>query len=56
MKTTKAAGNSTYPKAGVYFRAASRSCSKDRFVVTGNFVLLFNICGKMPAHRQSAKR
>ncbi len=25
--------NSTYPKGGVYFRAASRSCSKDSFVV-----------------------
>jgi hypothetical protein len=41
--------NSTYPKGGV-------SCSKDRFVVTGTFVLLINICGESPALRVAAKR
>jgi hypothetical protein len=46
---SKAANNSTEPKGGV-------SCSKDRFVVTGTFVLLFNICGESPALRVVAKR
>jgi hypothetical protein len=41
--------NSTYPKGGV-------SCSKDRFLVTGTFVLLINICGESPALRVAAKR
>jgi hypothetical protein len=43
------APNSTYPKGGVL-------CSKDRFVVTGTFVLLINICGESPALRVAAKR
>jgi hypothetical protein len=41
--------NSTYPKGGVL-------CSKNRFVVTGTFVLLINICGESPALRVAAKR
>jgi hypothetical protein len=41
--------NSTYPKGGV-------SRSKDRFLVTGTFVLLINICGESPALRVAAKR
>ncbi len=41
--------NSTYPKGGV-------SCSKERFMVTGTFVLLINICGETPALRVAAKR
>jgi hypothetical protein len=41
--------NSTYPKGGVW-------CSKDRFVVTGTFVLLINICDESPALRVAAKR
>jgi hypothetical protein len=43
------AANSTYPKGGVL-------CSKDRFVVTGTFVLLINTCGESPALRVAAKR
>ena len=49
LKERRAATNSTYPKGGV-------SCSKDRFVVTGTFVLLINICGESPALRVAAKR
>lgn len=41
--------NSTYPKGGV-------SCSKDRFVVTGTFVLLINFFGESPALQVAAKR
>lgn len=41
--------NSTYPKGGVL-------CYKYRFVVTGTFVLLINICGESPALRLVAKR
>jgi hypothetical protein len=44
-----AAANSTYPTGGV-------SCSKDRFVVNGTFVLLINICGELPALRVAANR
>jgi hypothetical protein len=49
MEERKTTGNSTYPKGGV-------SCSKDRFVVTGTFVHLINICGESPALRVAAKR
>jgi hypothetical protein len=49
VKKYLAAYNSTYPKGGV-------SGSKDRFVVTGTFVLLINICGESPALRVAAKR
>jgi len=48
-KYRKTTANSTYPKGGV-------SCPKDRFVVTGTFVLLINICGESPALRVAAKR
>jgi len=48
--------NSTYPKGGVYLRAASRSCSKDSFVVNGTFVLLINIGGESPALLVAANR
>jgi hypothetical protein len=41
--------NSTFAIGGV-------SCSADSFVVTESSVLRINICGKKPAHRQSAKR
>lgn len=47
-QTRKATHNSTYPKGGVL-------CFKDRFMVTGTFVLLINICGKSPALRVAAK-
>jgi hypothetical protein len=47
MKTTTA--NSTFAIGGV-------SYSADSFVVTENFVLRMNICGKNTAHRKSAKR
>jgi len=43
------AANSSYPKGGA-------SCSKDKFVGTGTFVLLINICGESPALRVAAKR
>ncbi len=48
-QTTKAADNSTYPKGRV-------SDSKDRFVITGTFVLLINICSESPALRVAAIR
>ena len=48
--------NSTYPIGGVYLRAASRSCSKDSFVVNGTFVLLINIGGESPALLVAANR
>ncbi len=48
-QTTKAADNSTYPKGGV-------SGSKDRFVITGIFVLLTNICSESPALRVASNR
>ncbi len=48
-KERKTAYNSSYPKGGV-------SCSKDRFVVKGTFVLLINICGDLPTLRVAAKR
>jgi len=47
--TKATATNSTNPKGGV-------TCSKDRFVVTGTFVLLINICGESPALRVAANR
>ena len=47
MKTTTA--DSTFAIGGV-------SYSADSFVVTENFVLRMNICGKNTAHRKSAKR
>lgn len=43
------AGNSTYPKGGVW-------CFKDTFVVIETLVLLINICGESPALRVAAKR
>jgi len=49
LQNSKTATNSTYPKGGVL-------CSKNRFVVTGTFVLLINICGESPALRVAAKR
>jgi hypothetical protein len=52
----RAAHNSTYPKGGVYFRAASRSCSKDSFVVNQTLVFQIKFCGKSPALRVAAKR
>ena len=42
------AHNSTYPKGGV-------SCSKDSFVVNGNFVFQIKFCGESPALRVAAK-
>jgi hypothetical protein len=44
-----AAYNSTLAIGGV-------SSPLDSFVVAESFVLRINICGKSPAHRQSAKR
>lgn len=41
--------NSTFAIGGV-------SCSEDNFVVAESFVLRINNCGKLPAHRKSAKR
>ena len=41
--------NSTFAIGGV-------SCFADSFVVTESSVHHMNICGKNPAHRQSAKR
>ena len=48
--------NSTYPKGGVYFRAASRSCSKDSVVVNQILVFQIKLCGKSPALRVAAER
>ena len=41
--------NSTFAIGGV-------SCSADSLLVAESFVLRINICGKIPAHRKSAKR
>jgi hypothetical protein len=46
LKKEARTANSTYPKGGVYFRAASRSNSKDSFVVQQTFVFRINICGE----------
>lgn len=48
-RQNKPTANSIYPKDGVL-------CSKDRFVVTGTFVLLINICGELPVLRVAVKR
>lgn len=48
--------NSTYPKGGVYLRAASRSCSKDSFVVKQTFVFQIKFFGKSPTLRVAANR
>jgi hypothetical protein len=45
----KATHNSTLAIGGV-------SSPLDSFVVAESFVLRINICGRSPAHRQSAKR
>jgi len=45
----KATANSTFAIGGV-------SCSADSFVVAESYVLRFNISGKKPANRKSAKR
>jgi hypothetical protein len=44
-----AAGNSTYPKGGVYY-------SKDSFVVNQTLVFQIKFCGVNPALRVAAKR
>ena len=49
MRERKPAHNSTFAIGGV-------SCSEDNLVVAESFVLRFNICGKNPTHRKSAKR
>jgi hypothetical protein len=56
LKKEARTANSTYPKGGVYFRAASRSCSKDSFVVNRTFVFQIKFCDKSPALRVAAKR
>jgi len=53
MKERKASANSTYPKGGVYFRAASRSCSKDSFVVNQTLVFQIKFCGENRHLRQA---
>jgi len=55
-KDRRATTNSTYPKGGVYLCAASRSCSKDSFVVNQTLVFQIKFCGKNPPLRQAAKR
>jgi len=52
----KPAHNSTYPKGGVYLRAALRSCSKDSFVVNQTLVFQIKFCGVIPALRVAANR
>lgn len=48
--------NSEMPTANSTFAIGGVSCSADSLVVAESFVLLINICGKNPAHRQSANR
>ncbi len=50
-KEKQRTANSTYPKGGVYLRAASRSCSKDSFGVIQTLVFQIKFCGKSPALR-----
>ena len=40
--------NSTYPKGGVYFRSASRSCSKDNFMDNQKLVNQIKFRGESP--------
>ena len=55
--TIARAHNSTYQKkAGFTFGAASRSCSKDSFVVNESLVFLIKFCDKIHALRLAANR
>ena len=44
------------PAANSIFAIGGVSCSADNLVVAKSFVLRFNLSGKSPAHRKSAKR